>query len=72
MTAQYPNEDRHYTHNQGVPALSWVIQHNLEKHPSVTVVDSAGTQVEGHVVHNSVNKATVTFTSQFSGKAYCN
>lgn len=61
-----------YTYEQGISSDVWVIQHNLNKHPSVTVVDSAGNEVVGHVHYDDLNNVTVTFTSPFSGKAYLN
>jgi hypothetical protein len=59
-----------YTHNQAVPATTWTITHGLGRYPSVTVVDSAGSVVEGDVQYVSSNQITCTFASAFSGKAY--
>ena len=64
-----------YTHAQNVAASTWAITHNLDKHPSVTVVDSAETVVTGTIVYNSKNQLTITFEAggdavAFSGKAY--
>ena len=61
-----------YIYNQGVPSDTWVINHNLNKNPSVTIVSSAGEEVEGAVVINSLNQITITFCAAFSGKAYLN
>lgn len=61
-----------YTHNQIAASASWVISHGLEKYPSVTVVDSGGSVVIGEITYNSENQITLTFQSQFSGKAYLN
>ena len=66
-----------YTHNQSSSSATWVINHNLEKHPSVTVVDSAETVVHGNIEYNSKNTVTITFRTDetahaFSGKAYLN
>ncbi len=61
-----------YIYNQGVPSNTWVINHNLNKNPSVTIVSSAGEEVEGAVVINSLNQITITFCAAFSGKAYLN
>lgn len=55
--------------NQGVPSTVWNIQHNLGyKEPSVTVTDSAGTEVEGCVMYDDENNLRVLFNSPFSGK----
>jgi len=64
--------DANYVHNQIVPSKTWVITHNLGKYPSVTIVDSANNVVIGEVKYDSLNQCTVTFTSEFSGKAYLN
>jgi hypothetical protein len=61
-----------FTFTQGVPAASWVIVHNLNKYPSVTVVDTANTVGLGAVVYDSANQLTVTFSGAFAGKAYLN
>ncbi len=66
-----------YTHNQSSTSDTWVITHNLNRFPSVTVVDSANTIVQGTVVYNSNKQLTVTFFSgtsalAFQGKAYLN
>lgn len=61
-----------YTHNQGVAASVWVITHNLNKKPSVIVVDSAGNTCIGIIEFNSNSQITITFSSEFSGIAYLN
>lgn len=64
--------DLDYTHNQIVPSTTWNITHNLNKFPSVTIVDSGGTVVIGDVTHINNDSLTVTFNSAFAGKAYLN
>jgi hypothetical protein len=64
--------DLTYTHNQVAASASWVVAHNLGKYPSITVIDTAGSEVVGDVTHNSLNQATITFSAPFSGKAICN
>jgi hypothetical protein len=64
--------DLGYTHTQSQAQTVWTVQHNLGKYPSVTVVDSAGTVVEGDIHHDSLNQVTLTFSAAFSGSAYCN
>lgn len=60
-----------YTHNQSAASDTWVINHNLGFNPSVTIVDSAGTNVIGEIEYNTVNKLTLHFSSAFGGTAYC-
>jgi len=61
-----------YTHDQPTAAQIWTITHNLGKHPSVSVVDSAGTEGFGTVKHLTANSLTVSFSAAFAGKAYLN
>jgi hypothetical protein len=61
-----------YIHTQIAADDSWVIDHGLDKYPSVTIVDSGGTQVEGDVTYPSADRVIVTFTAPFGGKAYLN
>lgn len=64
--------DKRYTHNQLASSSEWLIEHNLEKYVSVTVVDSAGTTVIGDVEHIDTNTVKLTFTAPFSGEAFMN
>lgn len=64
--------DKHYTHLQTTPLNTWVIVHNLQKRPVITVYDSAGTNVLGYVTHDNLIQATITFSASFSGYADCN
>lgn len=59
-----------YSHTQGIPSSTWTINHNLGYNPAITVVDSAGTVVEGSYEFVNVNTLIATFTSGFSGNAY--
>jgi hypothetical protein len=59
-----------YTHIQGAALASWTITHNLGYVPSITIIDSGGNEVEGNIVYNDLNVATVSFTSEISGSAY--
>lgn len=64
--------DKSYTYKQNIPSSVWTIIHNLDKYPSVTIVDSAGSVVMGEVTYESKNKLKVTFTAEFGGSAYLN
>lgn len=66
------NLDKNYVHYQNTASDIWQIEHNLDKFPSITVLDSANTEVTGDITHISLNKATIKFTNAFSGTAYCN
>jgi len=59
-----------YHHPQPVPSDVWVINHHLNFNPNVTVVDSAGTNVEGELQYNDLNTVTLRFNAAFAGDAY--
>jgi hypothetical protein len=69
---KFVNKDWNYIHTQSSPSSSWSVNHNLSKFPAVTIVDTAGTEVEGNVNHTGPNGLTITFSAPFSGKAYIN
>jgi hypothetical protein len=64
--------DKFYEHDQVTPSTTWLVNHNLQKFPSVTTVDSGNNVVIGDVDYITNNQLVVTFTSAFGGKAYCN
>jgi hypothetical protein len=64
--------DARYEHEQATPALVWEIQHNLNKNPSVIVIDSAGSTMEGTIEYMDENNLQILFRAQFGGKAYLN
>lgn len=62
-----------FVFEQGIASDVWEIQHNLNKYPSVFVVDSSGSaQIPDEIVYNSENKITITFIAAFAGKAFLN
>jgi hypothetical protein len=69
---QISYRDKHYKHIQSVSSNVWNINHDLYKHPSVTVKDSAGSTVIGEVEYVDLNNITITFSGAFSGEAYLN
>tara|TARA_S200002703_G_scaffold106091_2_gene92023 strand:+ start:358 stop:687 length:330 start_codon:yes stop_codon:yes gene_type:complete len=60
------------THTQGSASSTWTITHNLNKFPSVTIVDSNEEQIFGVVDYQSANTIVLTFSAAISGKAYLN
>lgn len=60
-----------YHHVQAVPATVWTVTHNLGRHPAVSVLDSAGSQVEVAVSHTSLNQVVLTLAYAVSGTADC-
>ncbi len=61
-----------FVYEQAVAANVWEIAHNLNREPSVTVVDTANNVVVGYVTYIDKNNIVVTFNAAFKGKAYLN
>lgn len=70
--AQWENQPATYTHVQIAPCEVWMINHNLNRYPSVTVVDSAGTVVVGDIKYIDTYNVQVSFNGGFAGRAYLN
>ena len=66
------DEDKTYTFVQSTSSKVWIINHNLNKYPSVVVVDSGENVVVGDIQYNDLNTLTINFTAEFSGFAYLN
>ena len=64
--------DKTFSYEQALASSVWNIQHNLNKYPSVTIVDSAGSVIEGKVNYININNIEIEFNSPFKGKAYLN
>ena len=60
------------TFTQSAPATTWTINHNLGKHPSITIVDTTGEVVDGRVQYTSANQVVCEFSPALAGKAYIN
>lgn len=61
-----------YVYQQAVPMSTWNINHNLNKYPSVTVIDSGGDQVLANARYIDANNIILEFSAEFGGTAYLN
>jgi hypothetical protein len=59
-----------YVHIQSVPSAVWNVTHGLGFTPNITVVDTAGTVVEGSYNYPNSSTVVLTFIGAFSGRAY--
>ena len=64
--------DETFLYEQSYPSNEWMIEHDLNKYPSVTVMDSAKSVVIGEVEYISTSKIILRFASEFSGTAVLN
>jgi hypothetical protein len=64
--------DKTFIFIQALAANPWIVNHNLNKFPSVTMVLSTGQVGMADVNYIDANNLTITFSGDESGKAYMN
>ena len=64
--------DKHFEWPQDVAITKWTIPHNLNKFPSVSVVNTNNFIIYGDVEYIDNNNLTIEFSTGISGKAYIN
>jgi len=64
--------DQTYVFVQSVPSTTWTITHNLNKYPSVSVVNINNVVMYGEITYLSPSQLQIEFSAGFSGKAYMN
>lgn len=67
----YIGNDSYYEHNQEMPAAVWVVDHNLNKYPSITVMGEDGQERVASPVHISRHRVEIHFSKPFAGTAVC-
>ena len=65
-------EDKTFVFTQGAPSVQWTVQHNLNKFPSVSVVNNNNIVINGEVTYIDANNVQLNFSAGFAGKAYLN
>ena len=61
-----------YTFNQTNPASVWLIVHNLNRKPSITLIDSAGDEFDADCNYVDSNTIRVTIIAPCAGQAILN
>lgn len=64
--------DKNYVHEQNIAEKTWRVTHNLNKYPTVTVIDSAGNEVICNIEHIDTNNCIISMNAPFKGKAIFN
>ena len=64
--------DKTFVYTQPVASDLWEIEHNLNKFPSVSVVNINNVTMYGEVIYIDENNLQIEFSAGFSGKAYMN
>lgn len=65
------SSDKNYT-APFAPTSSLLVTHNLNKYPSVDIINSAGDEVIGSVNYIDLNSLLITFSAPFGGRLTCN
>ena len=64
--------DKTFVYTQPLPAVLWTIEHNMDKFPSVSVVNINNVAIYGDITYLNQNELQIEFSAGFSGKAYLN
>ena len=69
---ELPLGDKNYRFTQDMPAKIWYVSHNLNKNPSVTITDTAGSVFVGYIDYTDKNNLVITLNAETSGIAEMN
>ena len=53
-------------------STTWTVNHNLNKFPAVSILDTAGTEIYGQIEYVSLTQVVITFVVPVSGRVTCN
>ena len=65
-------QSKTFVFEQGIASDTWIINHNLNKHPSITLAYTNGEQFEAHKEFTSENQVIISLDSATTGFAYLN
>ncbi len=71
-TLAYLSDLNTYIHDQSTPALQWNINHELNKYPSVMIVDTAGYEIVTQIRYIDANNIQINCNEVTAGKGYLN
>lgn len=63
---------RTFVFEQGIPSTEWVINHNLNKRPSIELVNTNGERFEAYREYTSNNQVIIRLDNANTGYAYLN
>lgn len=61
-----------FVFEQGIASDTWIINHNLNKHPSISLAYTNGEEFEAHKEFTSENQVIISLDSAATGFAYLN
>ena len=59
-----------FVFNQTIPSTVWNINHNLNRFPSIELVDTAGDLMMTNIDYIDANNIRATFSAATAGQAY--
>lgn len=68
-------QDKHYTHAQITASTNWVINHELDKIPSILIIDDLGNEIAGCIkfdIGDMLKMLRIEFSQPVTGKVYLN
>ena len=71
-TALEDEKDLSYVHDQPTASTTWIINHNLNKKPSVRLEDLTGADIMGEIDYTNNNTVRIQFAIPVAGTAYLN
>lgn len=70
-TSSY-GDDKHFEYVKAVESIEWIIDHNLNKKPSIVISNNSNTEIEGEIVYINLNRVIIRFNLPIKGKAIFN
>lgn len=64
--------DKNYIHKQTEAKDIWVINHDLDKYPSVIIVDGNNIAIIGEIEYTNKSQVIIRFNKEQTGKAILN
>lgn len=65
-------ESKTYVYEQGEVSNVWIVNHNLNKYPVITLIDSSGRVFEAEKIYNDENTCTIYLNGATTGKVLLN
>lgn len=65
-------QSKTFIFEQGIASDTWQINHNLNKYPSCTIVDSSGLQFQPQINYIDENNLIASMNGATTGKAFLN
>ncbi len=71
-TQQTTTQATTFAYTQNTPAIVWDVVHDLNRYPSVTVVNTEGQVVQPDITYVSSNEIKISFAFPYTGSVYLN